>query len=74
MTAVFLGQAASTLLEVDVPLKGGIYTPACLGEDYIDRVGEQGFKIETSIMSAWSCIYDNLSLELWHENGEHLRI
>lgn len=52
VTATFLAQAACTLLEEDVPLKGGIYTPACLGEEFVDRLNEQGFKIETKIIDA----------------------
>ncbi|RYC60489.1 hypothetical protein CHU98_g5709 [Xylaria longipes] len=39
-----------TLLEDDVGLSGGIYTPACLGQGYIDRLDEAGFKIETKII------------------------
>ncbi|KAK7753445.1 hypothetical protein SLS62_004520 [Diatrype stigma] len=52
LTATFIAQAASTLLEEDVPLKGGIYTPACLGEDYLDRLEEQGFQVETKMIEA----------------------
>ncbi|KAH8653693.1 saccharopine dehydrogenase [Xylariales sp. PMI_506] len=51
LTATLLAQAASTLLEDDVDLKGGVYTPACLGQGYIDRLSENGFKIEAQIIS-----------------------
>jgi short subunit dehydrogenase-like uncharacterized protein len=52
VTAAFLAQAARTLLEDDVGLAGGVYTPACLGQGYIDRLDEVGFKIETKIIDA----------------------
>lgn len=52
MTAKFLGQAAQTLLQDDLPLKGGVYTPACLGQGYLDRMEEQGFKTEVKIIDA----------------------
>jgi short subunit dehydrogenase-like uncharacterized protein len=47
VTGVFLAEAASTLLEEDVQLPGGIYTAACLGQGFIDRLDKAGFKIET---------------------------
>ncbi|KAI1212306.1 uncharacterized protein F4807DRAFT_415543 [Annulohypoxylon truncatum] len=52
LTAVLLSQAALTMLQDDVDLKGGIYTPACLGPGYIDRLDDAGFKIETKIIGA----------------------
>ncbi|KAI1844718.1 hypothetical protein JX266_009174 [Neoarthrinium moseri] len=51
LTATLLAQAAATLLEEDVGLKGGVYTPACLGQGYIDRLNENGFKVETKILN-----------------------
>lgn len=50
VTAVCLSQGVLTLLEDDIGLSGGIYTPACLGQVYIDRLNEYGFKIETKIV------------------------
>ena len=50
VTGVFLAQAARTLLEDDIKLSGGVYTPACLGQGYIDRLGEAGFKTETKFI------------------------
>ncbi|TGJ85593.1 hypothetical protein E0Z10_g3155 [Xylaria hypoxylon] len=50
LTAAFLSGAVRTLLEDDIGLDGGIYTPACLGQGYIDRLDEYGFKIETKII------------------------
>lgn len=38
------------LLEDDHGLSGGIYTPACLGQGFIDRLDESGFKMETKII------------------------
>jgi short subunit dehydrogenase-like uncharacterized protein len=38
------------LLENDVNLEGGAYTPACLGQTFVDRLGNAGFKIETYVV------------------------
>lgn len=51
MTAVFLGSAAWTLLEdEDLGLEGGVLTPACLGQRFIDRANEGGFKMEVKMI------------------------
>lgn len=53
MTGIFLADGALTLLKDDVPAKklgGGFMTPACLGQAYIERLGEHGFKIETKML------------------------
>jgi hypothetical protein len=50
VTAVFLGSAAWTMLEEDLQLDGGIYTPACLGQKFIDRANDGGFKMEVKII------------------------
>ena len=47
VTGIFLAEAAATLLQEDVDLPGGVYTPACLGQPFIDRLGRAGFHIET---------------------------
>lgn len=47
---MILAQAALTILQDDVKLEGGVYTPACLGQGLIDRVEENGFKFETRIV------------------------
>lgn len=39
-----------TLLEEDVELEGGVFTPACLGQGFIDRAGEAGFKMELKML------------------------
>ncbi|KAI1373433.1 hypothetical protein F4677DRAFT_222943 [Hypoxylon crocopeplum] len=52
LTAVFLGQAAWTILQDDVKLPGGVYTPACLGHGYIERLNNHGFRIETRVIDA----------------------
>lgn len=53
-TGVLLAEAAATLLEeesVDEQLGGGgVYTPACLGQPFIDRLDKAGFHFETKIM------------------------
>ena len=48
-----LGDAALTLLKDDVPAKklgGGFMTPATLGQAFIDRLGEHGFKFEAKML------------------------
>jgi short subunit dehydrogenase-like uncharacterized protein len=35
-----------TVLRDDHKLSGGIYTPACLGQKFIDRLETAGFKLE----------------------------
>ena len=47
VTGILLAEAASTLLEEDVDLPGGLYTAACLGQPFIDRLERGGFHIET---------------------------
>lgn len=46
VTGVFLAQGALTILEDDLKLDGGSYTPACLGQSYLDRLNEAGFKVD----------------------------
>ncbi|CAJ2505992.1 Uu.00g001220.m01.CDS01 [Anthostomella pinea] len=50
LTATVLCEGARTLLEDDVGLAGGVYTPACLGQAFIDRLHDSGFKFETKIL------------------------
>ena len=52
VTAMLLAEAAETLLQDDLQLPGGIYTAACMGQRYIDRLEKSGFKFETKIISA----------------------
>ncbi|KKY35482.1 putative saccharopine dehydrogenase [Diaporthe ampelina] len=48
LTGALLAQAALTVLEDDVDLGGGgIFTPACLGQGFVDRLDGVGFKIRT---------------------------
>uniref|UniRef100_A0A093UYJ1 Putative trans-acting enoyl reductase n=1 Tax=Talaromyces marneffei PM1 TaxID=1077442 RepID=A0A093UYJ1_TALMA len=53
LTATFLAEAAATMLEEDDSsrLTGGIYTPACLGQGYIDRLRGVGVQISTEIQN-----------------------
>ncbi|KAK0722795.1 Saccharopine dehydrogenase-domain-containing protein [Lasiosphaeria miniovina] len=52
LTGIFLAEAAATLFEDDVQLGGGgIFTPACLGQPYIDRLDRAGFHSETKVLS-----------------------
>lgn len=53
VTGILLTQAAITLLKDDVVAKkfgGGILTPATLGQPYIDRLNEAGFKFEVRML------------------------
>nr|XP_036586685.1 saccharopine dehydrogenase [Colletotrichum truncatum]KAF6797242.1 saccharopine dehydrogenase [Colletotrichum truncatum] len=50
LTGILVVQAASTLLEEDVELPGGVFTAACLGQPYIDRLHNAGFRFESKIL------------------------
>ncbi|KAK4106256.1 hypothetical protein N658DRAFT_460638 [Parathielavia hyrcaniae] len=47
LTGILLAEAAATLLQEDLDLPGGVYTPACLGQPFIDRLDRAGFHFET---------------------------
>lgn len=48
VTGALLAQAALTVLEDEVDLGGGgIFTPACLGQGFVDRLDGVGFKVQT---------------------------
>ncbi|GAM42900.1 hypothetical protein TCE0_044r17284 [Talaromyces pinophilus] len=51
LTATFLAEAAASMLEEDDSprLTGGVYTPACLGERYVNRLRGIGVEISTEI-------------------------
>ncbi|EHK24591.1 uncharacterized protein TRIVIDRAFT_189881 [Trichoderma virens Gv29-8] len=49
MTAMFCCEGARTVLEDDLQLDGGFYTPCCLGQGIIDRARVGGFRMETRI-------------------------
>ena len=46
VTGILMSQAAMVILEDDPQLDGGVYTPACLGQHFIDRLHTAGFKFE----------------------------
>ncbi|OTB08508.1 hypothetical protein M426DRAFT_71260 [Hypoxylon sp. CI-4A] len=52
LTAIFLTEGARTILQDDLGLTGGVYTPACLGHGYIERLNDAGFRIETKMVDA----------------------
>lgn len=52
VSGLMLAQAASTILQEDLGLEGGIYTPACLGQAYIDSLDSAGFRFETKMVPA----------------------
>jgi short subunit dehydrogenase-like uncharacterized protein len=50
VTAALIAQAAKTMLEDDIGrLTGGVYTPACLGQKYVDRLQDVGVKFEIEV-------------------------
>jgi len=51
LTGILLAEAAATILEVDdLELPGGVYTAACLGQPFIDRLDRAGFHFETQML------------------------
>lgn len=47
VTGVLAAESAISILRDGHELTGGIYTPACLGQKFIDRLDSAGFKFET---------------------------
>ena len=47
VTGILMAQGALTILEDDTKLDGGVYTPACLGQGFIDRLDAAGLHFET---------------------------
>jgi hypothetical protein len=41
-----------TILEDEAKLPGGVYTPACLGQPFIDRLDKHDFRLEAGIIPA----------------------
>ncbi|KAK6833542.1 hypothetical protein PG990_001665 [Apiospora arundinis] len=52
LTATCLAQAAYFVLKEDHKLQGGVYTPACLGQRFIDVLDGEGFKVESKLIDA----------------------
>lgn len=55
LTALFIVEAGLTILydtesSLAGKLKGGILTPACLGDAYLDRLGKAGVEVETKFL------------------------
>lgn len=46
VTGISLAEAAISILRDDHSLSGGVYTPASLGQKFIDRLQTAGFKFE----------------------------
>jgi len=46
LTGILLAEAAISILRDEHKLSGGVYTPACLGQKFIDRLQSAGFKFE----------------------------
>ena len=49
VTGLLLAESAISILKDKHKLSGGIYTPACLGQSFIDRLDADGFKFEKKI-------------------------
>lgn len=47
-------EIALTILEDDIGLEGGVYTPACLGQALIDRMNKapKGFTFEVQMLDS----------------------
>jgi short subunit dehydrogenase-like uncharacterized protein len=46
---MIVASAALSILQDDHELEGGVYTPACLGQQFLDRLEDGGFKFERKI-------------------------
>jgi short subunit dehydrogenase-like uncharacterized protein len=46
VTGILLAEAAISILRDEQKLSGGVYTPCCLGQKFIDRLDSAGFKFE----------------------------
>lgn len=46
VTGILLAEGAISILRNETKLSGGVYTPACLGEPFVDRLVATGLKIE----------------------------
>jgi short subunit dehydrogenase-like uncharacterized protein len=49
---MLLAEIAATILEDDIKLDGGSYTPACLGQGLVDRLDKSGFRTDVKIIDA----------------------
>ncbi|KAF9770451.1 hypothetical protein IL306_012017 [Fusarium sp. DS 682] len=52
LTGMLLAEIAATILEDDIKLDGGSYTPACLGQGLIDRLDKSGLRSDVKIIDA----------------------
>ncbi|KAF5536318.1 hypothetical protein FNAPI_11787 [Fusarium napiforme] len=52
LTGMLLAEIAATILEDDIELDGGSYTPACLGQGLVDRLDKSGFRTDVRIIDA----------------------
>lgn len=50
MTGALLSEAAATILYDDLKLPGGIYTPAYLGQKFVNRLEPAGFIIRKKFL------------------------
>ncbi|KAF5670755.1 hypothetical protein FHETE_4379 [Fusarium heterosporum] len=50
LTGMLLAEIAATILEDDVQLGGGSYTPACLGQGLVDRLDKSGLKSDIRVI------------------------
>ncbi len=52
MTGLFVGETARTILEEDRGLGGGVWTPACMGQELIDRLEEANVHLEVQMLDS----------------------
>ncbi|KAF5982926.1 hypothetical protein FCOIX_3464 [Fusarium coicis] len=52
VTGMLLAEIAATILEDEIELDGGSYTPACLGQGLVDRLDKSGFRTDVRIIDA----------------------
>ncbi|KAL9946172.1 hypothetical protein ACHAO5_004168 [Verticillium nonalfalfae] len=51
LSGMMMAQGALSLLEDNLELPGGVYTASCLGQKFVDRVGDAGLKMEVKLMT-----------------------
>lgn len=52
LTGILAAEVANTILQDDLNLQGGIYTPSFLGLGFVDRLGKAGFQFESKLIEA----------------------
>ena len=50
VTGISVAEAAVSILRDEHKLSGGVYTPACLGQQFVDRLQSAGLKVEKKFL------------------------